>query len=390
MTWAPLIRNPIDLPLLQMEMFKSIEKSYDFDNNKSIQATDLFGEMYLTMIDAYIGGAEGGRYVEMVGSDIADAMENGAAYFVADEMTTMLHRVAKNVPEDFSLHPRMFPQNKGFLYLEEPLIFGDSAVIGWSWHVIWLTTESLLSDAARDPDFEEKVLLNGGGFEDVLIRLMDEGLVVRGKGKNEEIAGVALALWSDPLHDDDLYYLDKRLVTNGSFGLGQFDRTPAPMAFTWIPCGVPLKDHIYGSIPYRYRGQPMLDPKKPKSYGRIIDFASSIQAAPVWSFLVATHEMLNSRIVEQRGLNRAQQRQLHRVRWDREFKIVRLRKIVRVNGHDADDDGKYKIDYRYMVPPHWQRYHTKEGVVWKMRDWYVAGPDDKPVLDREVVYQLDR
>jgi len=171
------------------------------------------------------------------------------------------------------------------------------------------------------------------------------------------------------------------------YGVSHFPTAPISIHHAWFPAGVRLNDNVYGSFP---ESTGTVITNESGKAGRLMEFMSTDDSHEIWKFVIATFEMLNSRIVMDVPLHRNERKQLERAKFNERFRVIRLRKIIRPSApYEPDKDG-YHIDYRYMVPPHWQRYHTKEGIVWKMRDWYIAGPDNGPLLDRETVYQLDR
>ena len=439
--WRSIIQNPVDLPDLQVKMGVALGNAWgdfcdgDFDmgsKKHSEYAKNFVSVMASLSTDPNVGGVKFDTSVYLVLESLLD----GGSFFVVNEMTSMLHRVARNVPEEFTMHPRIFPTDRGFLFLEEPFIFAGHAICGWSWSLSWVTSRDVELNLDVEEDGSRETM------EEVIERM---NLVTRTNKDGElECCFLTFALWDDVSHEDDRS-LTKRVALGEDFhghhieggkemfnkiinqpnrqdpkwqegalkryyatqSLGRYNPAPVCQLVTTIPAGCELRHYLYtaiidneseGLVPYEgaiEESRKAIDESLGRKntsgmIGYTMEFIPPSKSAELWKFIVATHEMLSSRIVSNRHPSRAEQRQLARLNHNKEFRIIRLRKVIHPSQNDHDYGEDYRIDYRYMVPPHWQRYHTKEGVVWKMRDWYVAGPDDAPLLERDTVYQLDR
>ena len=311
---------------------------------------------------------------EMLDHEVTNLM-TAPTYWLQKDMQKVVRLGASSLPHDVRLTPRATITPQGFVVFEDLEVIKDirndsMAALAVSWCPTQLGVPfpaanvlSLGGDPSKDQVLEN-LKIGFSGLGEPAMQGSGEPTNVFWSRENEVVyvQGISLCIWSWPWDPLDSHYESFK--------------------------GLPLQ------------GEPLLLHHNFWPFGYVVPGTSSNPNNPLndvreqthgYRFLYAFWQIAQSRIAARGRLNRSEERKMTRVHPERELRIVVLRRRESGGGTqtDPEKDG-YKIDYQYAVAPHWQRYHTKEGVVWLPRDWYTAGPDGAPLLERDTIYSVQQ
>lgn len=262
----------------------------------------------------------------------------GETFAVSAEICELITAAATSLPE-FDLHATDMPSQRGFVWLEEPLLLHDDTAgrpivikaLGWAAAV---STENTSDDRPA--------------------------LVISDEDASSKPFGVAVAIWTDPKDS---------------------------------------RDHMYEDLPFEYRTElpPLfiLNVQPHRWEERVADL--DLTGAQIIRWLYTLWRFSQEKFIDHRMVmpdRPAQKRAIRAGRPTQEVRVIRLRKRDDHHRSDTDplDDDDILWSHRWLVKGHWrnQYFPSRDGHAPVWISGYVKGPEHLPLLVKDTVFQVDR
>lgn len=247
-------------------------------------------------------------------------------FFVGGHIGSIIEEVAKTIPDDFLFRPHHVFRPTGWVYFDTPL---------------------MVPAKSREDDREE---IWCRGLSWWIIPPGEQGMPNDGRHR-------AYFIWW--VHRDDRTY---NIWTDNEGQPFDWDQMPVWSPFTFATWGF--------GIPHTK-----------------VDTAST--ALALW---LVFNQPLAKPVGAQAPRFTRKRREKHEAPLDGDIHISYLRRQVgkgkTKKKQSEENDNHYH--YQHIVRPHWQRYRTRNGVEWKLKNMYVRGPEDAPLIFTDTINAVVR
>jgi hypothetical protein len=294
------------------------------------------------------------RLARKFGRDLhRELLTLGATYAVSAEICDVLESAAPTVP-DYELQPSDLPTDSGFVLLERPILIYDDVAerplvvraFGW----VQAQRDVIEGEQGR----EQLSLVRLGTSQ--MSQFVDDDANIASSGY-----GIITLLWTDPSDPRDhmnnegwaTYFRDELDTLRA--------RSPedlmSMLGGNWV-FGQPPHGHFTKLLLafLRFVAEPWVDPRA----------------------------MVPGRAARRRSLRKKLEPQVH---------VVRLRRREQQHHASSDSDSiEFEWSCRWIVQGHWrnQWYPSLQSHRPRWISEYVKGPEDKPLVVHDTIFQVDR